>query len=125
MYDASAQYDLPQEIRDAESRKPWRSGLHSKMLVKKDDLRVVLFAMEPGATLKEHHADGSITVHVLQGEIRFHTPDRDCRLRTGQMLTLGRSIKHTVESVGDSAFLLTISSPGTQELAADNQENAG
>ena len=125
MNDTFAQFDLPQEIRDAASRKPWRSGLLSKMLVKKDDLRVVLFAMEPGATLKEHHADGSITVHVLQGEIRFRAPDQDCPLRTGQMLTLGRSIKHTVESVGDSAFLLTISWPRTQELLASRDEISG
>jgi quercetin dioxygenase-like cupin family protein len=125
MNDTLAQFDLSQEISEAESRKPWRSGLHSKMLVKKDDLRVVLFAMERGATLKEHHADGSITVHVLQGEIRFRTRDHDFPLRTGQMLTLGRSIRHTVESVGDSAFLLTISWPGTQELLAHSREIAG
>jgi quercetin dioxygenase-like cupin family protein len=125
MNDTFAQFDLPQEIHDAESRKPWRSGLHSQMLVKNDDLGVILFAMEPGATLKEHHAGGSITVHVLQGEIRFRTPDRDCLLRTGQMLTLGRSIKHTVESVGDSAFLLTISWPRTQEQPARRDEISG
>src|SRR3984893_16522995 len=114
MNDTFAQFDLPQQIHDAQSHKPWRSGLHSQLLVKRDDLRVVLFVMEPGATLKEHHADGSITVHVLQGEIRFRTEDQDCALRMGQMLTLGRSIRHTVESVGDSAFLLNISWPRTQ-----------
>ncbi len=125
MNDAFAQFDLPQQIHDAESRKPWRSGLHSQLLVKRDDLRVVLFAMEPGATLKEHHVDGSITAHVLQGEIRFRTPAQDCTLQAGQMLPLERSIKHTVESVGDSAFLLTISWPRTQELLARRDEISG
>jgi quercetin dioxygenase-like cupin family protein len=122
MNDTFAQFDLPQEIRDAESHKPWPSGLHSKMLVKKDDLRVVLFVMEPGALLKEHQASGSITVHVLQGEIRFRTSDLDCPLGTGQMLTLGRSIKHTVESIGNSAFLLTISWPATKDPTLHKQE---
>ena len=124
MNDDFAQFDLPQELRDAESRKPWQSDLYSKTLVKKDDLRVVLFMMDPGAMLKEHHADGSITVHVLQGEIRFCTSDQDRLLRTGQLLTLGRSIRHTVESVGNSAFLLTISWPCTLELLARRDEIA-
>lgn len=113
-----AQFDLEQEIRDLEQHHPWQSGLHSKTLVKKEDLRVVLIAMEPGATLKEHHADGSITVQVLRGEIRFRAQESEHSLKAGQMLTLGRSIKHAVESVGDSAFLLTISWPSAEELAA-------
>ena len=102
-------FDLDAEIRDSESLKPWSSAKYSKTLVKNDDLRVVLFTMEAGATLKEHHADGSITVQVLRGEIRFSAPDQDHLLRTGEMIALGASITHAVESVGDSAFLLTIS----------------
>jgi hypothetical protein len=49
MTDDFAQFDLALGLRDAESRKPWPSGLYSKTLVKKDDLRVVLFVMELGA----------------------------------------------------------------------------
>jgi quercetin dioxygenase-like cupin family protein len=108
-----ARFDLNAEILDSESRKPWSSAKHSKTLVKKDDLRVILFTMESGSTLKEHHADGSITVQVLRGEIRFRVQDREHWLRTGEMLTLGPSIRHSVESVGDCAFLLTISWPRT------------
>jgi len=74
--------DLEAEIRDSESLKPWSSAKHSKTLVKNDDLRVVLFTMESGATLKEHYANGSITVQVLRGEIRFSAQDHDHSLRT-------------------------------------------
>lgn len=104
-----ARFDLEAEIGDSESLKPWSSTKHSKTLVKNDDLRVLLFTMESGATLKEHHANGSITVQVLRGEIRFSAQGHDYSLRTGEMLTLGPSIRHSVESVGDSAFLVTIS----------------
>jgi quercetin dioxygenase-like cupin family protein len=109
MTDDFAHFDLAVELRDAESRKPWPSGLYSKTLVKRDDLRVVLFVMEPGAVLKEHSAAGSITVHVLQGQIRFRSQEQDRVLVARQLLALGRSIKHAVESAGESAFLLTIS----------------
>ena len=123
MTDDLAHFDLALELRDAESRKPWPSGLYSKPLVKKDDLRVVLFVMEPGAMLKEHAADGSITVHVLQGEIRFRTQEQNLALGAGQLLALGRSIKHAVESAGESAFLLTISWPGSAELLARKRKD--
>jgi quercetin dioxygenase-like cupin family protein len=109
MNDDFAQIDLTLEIRNSALRKPWQSGLYSKILVNREDLRVVLFVMEPGATLKEHKADGSITVHVLQGEICFNIQDQDHSVRAGQLVTLGRSIRHAVEAVVDSAFLLTIS----------------
>src|ERR1044072_1206734 len=82
-----ARFDLEAEIRDSESRKPWPSGKHAKMLVNKDDLRLVLFTMESGATIKEHHADGAITVQVLRGQIRFRAQEQDHWLRAGEMLT--------------------------------------
>jgi len=104
-----ARFDLEVEIRDSESRKPWPSGKHSKTLVKKDSLQVVLFTMESGSAIKEHSSQGSITVQVLRGEILFRARDQDHSLRTGEMLALGPSIKHAVECVGDAAFLLTIS----------------
>lgn len=109
MTDDFTHFDLAVELRDAASRKPWPSGMYSKMLVKKDDLRVVLFVMERGAMLKEHSAEGSITVHVLRGQIRFRTQEQERELVAGQFLALGPSIKHAVESAGESAFLLTIS----------------
>jgi quercetin dioxygenase-like cupin family protein len=107
-----ARFDLEVEIRDSESRKPWPSAKHAKTLINKAGLRLVLFTMESGATIKEHHAEGPITVQVLRGEIRFRAQEQDHVLRAGEILTLGPSIRHAVEAVGDSAFLLTISPPG-------------
>ncbi len=107
-----ARFDLEAEIRDSESRKPWPSAKHAKTLANQDGLRLVLFTMESGAAIKEHHADAPITVQVLRGEIRFRAQEQDHLLRAGEMLTLGRSVRHALESVGDSVFLLTISQAG-------------
>jgi quercetin dioxygenase-like cupin family protein len=104
-----ARFDLEAEIRNSESRKPWPSAKHAKTLVNKDDLRLVPFTMESGTTIKEHHADAPVTVQVLRGEIRFPAQEQDHSLRAGE--TLGRSIRHGLEFVGDSAFLPTIFQP--------------
>ena len=118
-------FDLMREIANCEQRKPWQSGLYSKTLFKKQDFRVVLITMENAAKMKEHHADGTISAQVLQGQIRVHAQGQAYDLRLGNLFTLGASIKHDVESIGDSAFLLTISWPKNRDLLAMEHRGYG
>jgi quercetin dioxygenase-like cupin family protein len=112
----SAQFDLLTEIADSERKKPWQSGVYAKTLDKRDDFRTVLLTMERGARMKEHHTDGTISIHVLKGSIRVNVQGQARELRTSGLFTLGPSIKHDVESLEDSAFLLTISWPTSEKL---------
>jgi quercetin dioxygenase-like cupin family protein len=125
MIDRLAQFDLLQEIADSEQKKPWQSGHFAKTLFKKHDLRVVLITMENAAKMKEHHADGTISVQVLKGQIRFSVHGKPHDLKPGNLLTLGASIKHEVQALEDSAFLLTISWPSDEELAAMKHRGYG
>ena len=108
--------DLAGELAGSREHKPWPSGLHSKLLLKADDLRLVLIAMETGARIKEHHADGSISIHVLEGTLCIRVQAQEHDLHAGQILTLAAGIKHDVEARVDSAFLLTISWPSSEKL---------
>src|SRR5580704_19081450 len=125
MIDKLAQFDLIQEIAESEQKKPWQSGHFAKTLFKKHDLRVVLITMENAAQMKEHHADGTISVQVLKGQIRFTVKGKVRDLMTGSLLTLGASIRHEIEALEDSAFLLTISWPSEQELLAMKHRGYG
>jgi len=125
MIDKMAQFDLAREIAEAEQKKPWQSGHHAKTLFKKHDFRVVLIALENGAHIKEHHADGTISVHVLKGKLRFNVVGKAHELGAGSLFTLAASIRHDVEAVGDAAFLLTISWPSAEELAAMKHRGYG
>lgn len=125
MIDKLAQFDLLQEIADSEQKKPWQSGHFAKTLFKKHDLRVVLITMEDAARMKEHHADGTISVQVLKGQIRFAVHGKPHDLKQGNLITLGASIRHEVEALEDSAFLLTISWPSDEELAAMKHRGYG
>jgi quercetin dioxygenase-like cupin family protein len=118
MVESLVQFDLQREIADAEAKKPWSSGIHSKTLIKKHDFRVVLIIMEPGARMDEHHADGTISLQVIRGRIQFRTQGKTHSLKAGNLLMLGASIKHDVEAQEDSAFLLTIGWPRSEELEA-------
>ena len=120
-----AQFDLAQEMADSEYKKPWQAGHYAKTLFKKSDFRVVLISMETAARLKEHHADGAISVQVLKGSIRFTTQGESHDLWSGNVLMLGASIKHEVEALEESVFLLTIAWPDTEKLQALNHRGYG
>jgi quercetin dioxygenase-like cupin family protein len=125
MVDRFAQFDLNREIADAAAKRPWSAGHFAKTLFKKHDLRVVLLTMDPGAHMKEHHADGTISIHVLSGRIRVNVAGHPHELAAGNLFTLGASIRHDVEALEDSAFLLTISWPNPEELAAMKHRGYG
>ncbi len=103
-----ARFDLTEEIATAAQHSPWPAGHFAKTLFKSSDFRVVLICMEPAAKMKEHHTDGTISVQVLVGAIRFIVQGETQDLRAGNLLTLAPSVPHAVEAVGDCAFLLTI-----------------
>lgn len=120
-----AQFDLAREMADSEQKKPWAAGHFAKTLFKKSDFRMVLISMEKASILKEHHADGTISVQVLKGAIRFSVHGEAHDLPANSVLTLGASIKHEVEALEDSAFLLTISWPDGGKLQAMQHRGYG
>ncbi len=111
-----AQLDLAQEMLTSEQTKPWQTGHTARMLFKKADFRMVLISMEKGSILKEHHADGTISVQVLKGSIRFSTQGETHTLHASSLVALGASVKHEVEALEESAFLLTIAWPNADKL---------
>ena len=116
--DGFAQFDLAQAMKEAERQKPWQQGHTARMLLKKANFRVVLISMEKESVLKEHHADGPISVQVLKGSIRFSAQGEAPTLGIGNIITLGASIKHEVVALEDSAFLVTIAWPDGEKLEA-------
>jgi quercetin dioxygenase-like cupin family protein len=111
-----ARFDLSHEIADSEQKKPWQSGLYAKTLYKSDDFRTVLITMEQRARMKEHHTDGTISIHVLKGALHVNAQGQPHELRTNGLFALAPSIRHDVEALEDSAFLLTISWPTSEKL---------
>ena len=79
------------------------------MLVKYAEFRIALVTMKAGSRWDDHKTPARIFVHVLRGRIRFHTPGGTFALASGQLLALDPGVVHSVDSVEDSAFLLTLS----------------
>ena len=106
------EFDLPAEIHRLQAETTWSTGQNARTLIKYDDFRVVLTALQAKMRIPEHKADGRISVHVLTGHIRIRASGRTFSLRTGALLAIDQGVPHGVEALEESAFLLTIAWPG-------------
>lgn len=101
-----------QEIAKLKASDQWRRETRAALtLVKTHAVTIVLLALHAGALLKEHHAEGPITVAVLEGTICFKASGEQRILRRGGLLALGDAIQHEVEALEDSALVLTVNQP--------------
>ena len=118
-------FDLVEEIQHLQTRKPWPKKVTSNLLLKADDLRILLIGMEAGARMDEHHNDGRISIHVLEGAVRMRVQQQAHEFSAGQILALDRSIPHDVEAIEDSVLLLTVAWPSDRELAGMKHRGYG
>jgi quercetin dioxygenase-like cupin family protein len=109
------QFNLRDELLHLREEDSWQreTGRSSKTLAKYPDFRIVLVLMKANTQMNEHHADARISIHSLQGRIRVHLPDQKVDLPAGELMALDYGIHHDVEALEESAFLITISWPGS------------
>lgn len=102
-------FNLASHIAAMKQDDSWdKHGRSSKTLHKVGAMRLVLNSMKAGTEIKTHHANGPISVHCLEGKIKFSAEERSVTLEQGALLTLEELVKHSVEAIEESTFLLTI-----------------
>lgn len=106
------EFDLPAEIHRLQAETTWRKGQNARTLIKYDDFRVVLIALQAKVRIPEHKTEGRISIHVLSGHIQLKAFGRTFSLRTGGLVALDHGVSHHVEALEESAVLLTIAWPG-------------
>ena len=112
MADPFMEFDLPAEIHRLKAETTWSTGQNARTLIKYDDFRVVLIALQAKVRIPEHNAEGRLSVHVLSGHIQLRASGRTFSLRPGGLLAIDRGVPHDVEALEESAFLLTMAWPG-------------
>lgn len=103
--------DLGAEIEGLHREPAWQAGISRKSLVRYPDFRVSLIAIKAGRRIEEHQNPGRISIQPIAGHIRMHALGTVFDLPNGKILVLDRAVRHDVEAVDDSAFLLTVSHP--------------
>jgi quercetin dioxygenase-like cupin family protein len=105
------QIDLERELQQLRQEDSWRreTGRSSKTLAKYPDFRIVLILMKSGTRMRQHRAKGRISIQLLKGQICIHLADRQVNMSAGHLLVLDCGVLHDVETLEESALLLTIS----------------
>lgn len=101
-------YKIEELIAKIKKEEAWQnSDRNSITLNMGSGLRLVVIALHEGTKIDPHKADHPISVQVLEGELEFITDEETAFLKAGQLLTLHKSISHSVKARTECVFLLT------------------
>lgn len=89
-----------------------RRKVKPQLMLKADRFKIVRFVMATDELLAEHQAPDEITVQCLQGKLLFTAQGESHPLSAGQILYLPAAVPHSVLSLENATFLLTILTPG-------------
>ena len=85
-----------------------RDGHRQITLFRGGGVSIVLFAFERGGSLKDHAADGYVTIEVLGGDLQVTTAEGEHRMRDRSLLVLRPGVRHDVRATAASRMLLTV-----------------
>ncbi len=77
-------------------------------LFKTESLEVIRLVLPAGKHIAEHKAPGEITVHCLEGRVKFATGGKTHELTTGEILYLNAKEPHALDALEDSSVLVTL-----------------
>ena len=101
--------DIPAALRALRSESRATTQGHRQITwMHKGPVRLVLFAFEAGGRIREHAANGWVTIHSLRGTVSVRTPDTLHVLTEGTLLSLAPQVSHDVEASEEADVLLGI-----------------
>jgi len=122
--DSLLTFDISTLLTQIKSENEWQKGeRNATTLLQSHGLRVVLVAMHAGTLIKQHQANSPFSFQVIEGKIKFNTPTKSVTVTKGQLLTLHPGIRHDLEAIEESAFLLTLTTPQSHVAESPISQN--
>lgn len=84
------------------------SGHRQIAIFRNGPVTLLMFAFEAGGLLREHRAEGVVTIQALTGKIEVTASGAIHILQPGQLLALAPGVFHTVAAPVPSEMLLTV-----------------
>ena len=76
--------------------------------------------MKSGTRMRQHRAEGRVSIQLLEGHVCIHLADRRVNVSAGHLVALDCGVLHDVEGLEESALLLTISWRGDKSDASES-----
>ncbi|ROR72196.1 hypothetical protein [Bogoriella caseilytica] len=96
-------------------------GRSAHLLIHDGPLRQTIIALQAGHVLAEHNSPPAASMYLLRGRVRVTGQD-DSEVTQGQIVALTH-VRHGVEALEDSVFLLTTVTSQSGESHGDSPES--
>jgi hemerythrin-like domain-containing protein/quercetin dioxygenase-like cupin family protein len=94
----------------------FRADAPFQQIMDNGDNRIILLSFDAGQVLEGHQVPMSMSVHVLDGRVRFGLPEEtDVILESGQLVVLKPGQVHGLEALEKSTILLTLFANSREE----------
>lgn len=101
-------HHLPRDEQTIDAALVAKHGRSARTLVKEGPLRLTLMALAPGGDTPPHHAEGPVSIHVVEGDAVFTAAGKDYTVALGDVIVFGAGVEHAVRSVHGCTLLLTV-----------------
>ena len=104
-------FDFPAIIKDLKGKQNWKNGeLGSVILLRKPRLKVLLTVLHEGTEIVSNLVNDSATIKVLEGRLIIHVRNESLLLNEGEHVVIDEKLKFSLDSIEETAFLLTLMS---------------
>ena len=84
------------------------AGHRQIAVVRHGPVTIIQFVFDEGGLLKQHRADGVVTIHVLEGRLKVIVEDEAREIGRDEIMALAPGVMHSVLALTPSDMLLTV-----------------
>ena len=84
------------------------AGHRQIAVVRHGPVTIIQFVFDEGGLLKQHRADGVVTIHVLGGRLKVIVDDEAREVGRDEIMALAPGVLHSVLALAPSDMLLTV-----------------
>lgn len=100
--------DLDAIAEQIKAEHPPEHGHWQMVIFRRGGMTLALYCFEAGGSLREHTADGLMTIQPLDKPMVVHTPQQTHEVAPGQLVTLDPGVPHDVQAAKGGRMLLTV-----------------
>jgi quercetin dioxygenase-like cupin family protein len=84
------------------------AGHRQIAVVRHGPVTIIQFVFDEGGLLKQHRADGVVTIHVLEGRLKVIVDEEAREIGRDELMALAPGVMHSVLALAPSDMLLTV-----------------
>jgi phage terminase large subunit len=102
-------FDLRELIGILKNDQKWKKGEMNMMILRKNPVkRIILAVLHEKTQIKSVQINDSITIQVIEGHLKLHFKKESVDLLNGETITLDEKTKYKINSIDETAFILTL-----------------